>query len=273
MHLIRFAPVGAPSADPSSPDARFALLEGDAVHPIAPQTIAEIDAALRAGDALERRGEPLKRADVRLLPPTVPTKIICVGLNYRHHAEEMNKPIPAEPLIFLKAPTALQAPGAPIELPAQSELVHHEGELAVVIGRRARHVSPERAMEHVLGVTCMNDVTARDIQRREGGRYTRAKGFDTFAPCWSSLRVGVDPGALEVTCRVNGAVRQRSVTSDMIFPVPEVIAFISSIMTLMPGDLISTGTPSGVGELTDGDVVEVEVSEVGVLRSPVRSAQ
>jgi len=270
MHLVRFVSADSVSADPYQ-SARFGVLEGDLIHPIAPTDIAEI-AAAHQSSALALSGDPALAVDsVKLLPPTVPTKIICVGLNYRHHAEEMNKPIPAEPLIFLKAPTALLAPGEPIVLPEQSELVHHEGELAVVIGKRASRVTRSEAMEHVLGVTCMNDVTARDIQRREKGRYTRAKGFDTFAPCGPSLRLGVDPGALEVTCRVNGVVRQRSVTSDMIFSVPEVIAFISSVMTLMPGDLISTGTPSGVGELTDGDVVEVEVSEVGVLSSPVRA--
>ncbi|MEO1271419.1 MAG: fumarylacetoacetate hydrolase family protein, partial [Myxococcota bacterium] len=224
-------------------------------------------------EPVQSQAPPIPLSDLHLLPPSAPSKIVCVGLNYRHHAEEMNKPIPAEPLIFLKAPSALLSPMEPIILPDASALVHHEGEMAVVIGQRTCRVTEAEAMGCILGVTCMNDVTARDIQRREGGRYSRAKGFDTFAPCGPSLTLGVDPNDLEVSCAVNGHVRQRSSTRDLIFSVETVIAFVSSIMTLMPGDIISTGTPSGVGPLVDGDHVSVEVSGVGVLNNPVKALQ
>ncbi len=199
-----------------------------------------------------------------LLAPAEPTKIVCVGLNYLHHAREMNKAVPDEPLLFLKPPSSLLPPGGVIELPPSSNLVHHEGELAVVMGARARKMDPTDALACVLGVTCLNDVTARDIQRREG-RYTRGKGFDTFAPCGPLLWTGVDPHALHVSTHVNGALRQESETSDMIFSVSEVLSFVSHIMTLEPGDIVTTGTPSGVGPLVDGDEVIV------TLRHPDRA--
>lgn len=206
-----------------------------------------------------------------LLPPCEPTKIVCVGLNYRAHAAEMGKELPAEPLLFLKAPSALLAPGASVELPRQSQRVEHEGELALVIGRRAHNVPVSRALEYVLGYTCADDVTARDIQRQEKV-YARAKGFDTFCPVGPWLETAVaDPQALELTVRVNGGQRQHGSTGDMIFTVAELVAFISSVMTLEPGDLISTGTPPGVGPLVAGDTVEVEISGIGTLRHGVAS--
>ena len=206
-----------------------------------------------------------------LLPPCEPTKIVCVGLNYRAHAAEMGKELPAEPLLFLKAPSALLAPGGSVELPRQSRRVEHEGELAVVIGRRARQVPISHALEHVLGYTCADDVTARDIQRQEKV-YARAKGFDTFCPVGPWLETEVaDPQSLELALRVNGEQRQRGSTGDMIFTVAELVAFISSVMTLEPGDLISTGTPPGVGPLTAGDRVEVEIGGIGTLRHGVAS--
>ena len=210
-----------------------------------------------------------------VLAPAEPTKIVCVGLNYLHHAREMNKTVPEEPLLFLKPPSALLPPGGVIELPPSASVVHHEGELAVVIGARVRKLSAERAAGCILGVTCLNDVTARDIQRREG-RYTRAKGFDTFAPCGPWLWTGVDPQGLHVSTHVNGELRQESPTSDMIFSVAQVLSFISHIMTLEPGDVVSTGTPSGVGPLVDGDEVTVTLAGAGrepmVLRNAVRAA-
>jgi 2-keto-4-pentenoate hydratase/2-oxohepta-3-ene-1,7-dioic acid hydratase in catechol pathway len=209
----------------------------------------------------------------RLLPASEPSKIVCVGLNYRRHAEELGKALPTEPLIFLKPSTAVIPNGAPIELPASSEEVHHEGELAVIIGRRARAVAADQAHQFILGYTTMNDVTARDIQRREG-KYTRSKSFDTFAPLGPVVATDVEPDALTLTTRVkheggDWEVRQRSGCDDMIFKVPELIAFISSIMTLLPGDVISTGTPAGVGPIVDGDTVEVAISGVGRLVNPV----
>jgi 2-keto-4-pentenoate hydratase/2-oxohepta-3-ene-1,7-dioic acid hydratase in catechol pathway len=223
-----------------------------------------------------RDGRPLggavPLAGARLLPPCEPSKIVCVGLNYKAHAEEQGKELPAEPLIFLKAPSALLAPGGNVVLPAQSRQVEFEGELAVVIGRRASHVTVADALGHVLGYTCADDVSARDIQKREKV-YTRAKGFDTFCPVGPWLETGIaDPQALTIELRVNGTQRQHSSTSDQIFGVAEVIAFISEIMTLEPGDLISTGTPSGVGPLAAGDRVEIEIPGIGTLRHGVTSA-
>ncbi len=223
-----------------------------------------------------RDGRPLggavPLAAARLLPPCEPSKIVCVGLNYKAHAEEQGKELPAEPLLFLKAPSALLAPGGTVVIPAQSQRVEHEGELAVVIGRRASHVRPADALSHVLGYTCADDVSARDIQKREKV-YARAKGFDTFAPVGPWLETAIaDPQALTIELRVNGAVRQRGPTSDQIFGVAEVIAFISEIMTLEPGDLISTGTPPGVGPLVAGDRVEIEISGIGTLCHGVAGA-
>ncbi len=215
-------------------------------------------------------GGAVPLAGARLLPPCEPTKIVCVGLNYRAHAAEMGKPLPDEPLLFLKAPSALLPPGDAVVLPPSSQRVEHEGELALVIGRTTRGATRATALEHVLGYTCLDDVTARDIQRREKV-YTRAKGFDTFCPVgpWLETEVG-DPQNLEVVLKVNGEVRQRGTTADMIFSVAEVVAFISEIMTLYPGDLISTGTPPGVGPLAAGDTVEVAIAGIGTLVHGVR---
>lgn len=220
-----------------------------------------------------RKGLAFMVNDDQIVAPVRPTKIVCIGLNYRLHAEEQGKPIPEEPVIFLKALSALHGPGTPILLPTQSQEVHHEAELAVVIGKRASKVSVEDALSHVLGYTCGNDVTARDIQRRDK-RYTRAKGFDTFAPIGPAIVTPDEwsPADQAVICRVNGEERQRGLVSDMIFSVAECIAFISQIMTLEAGDVILTGTPSGVGPLQDGDIVEVEVEGLGILRNPVRHA-
>ncbi|HSD91189.1 MAG TPA: fumarylacetoacetate hydrolase family protein [Kofleriaceae bacterium] len=197
-----------------------------------------------------------------------PSKIIGIGQNYRAHAAEMGKGIPEEPLMFLKPPSAVIADGMPIERPAGYERVDHEGELGVVIGKRAHRVSREHALEYVQGFTCVNDVTVRDLQKKDG-QWTRAKGFDTFCPIGPRIVPGLDPSNLRVTTRVNGQVRQDSSTSDLIFDVPTLISFVSQHMTLEPGDVISTGTPSGVGNLNPGDVVEVEISGIGVLRNPV----
>ena len=211
----------------------------------------------------------LPLAGACLLPPCEASKIVCVGLNYKAHAEEQGKALPAEPLLFLKAPSALLAPGADVVLPRQSAQVEYEGELALVIGRRASHVRAADALSHVLGYTCLDDVSARDIQRREKV-YARAKGFDTFCPVGPWLETEVaDPQALTIELRVNGTPRQRGSTSDQIFPVAEVIAFISEIMTLSPGDLITTGTPPGVGPLAAGDRVEIEIAGIGTLRHGV----
>jgi 2-keto-4-pentenoate hydratase/2-oxohepta-3-ene-1,7-dioic acid hydratase in catechol pathway len=197
-----------------------------------------------------------------------PSKIIGIGQNYRAHAAEMGKGIPEEPLMFLKPSTAIISDGMPIERPAGYERVDYEGELGVVIGKRARRVPRERALEYVQGYVCVNDVTVRDLQKKDG-QWTRAKGFDTFCPVGPRIVPGLDPTNLKITTRVNGVVKQDSSTSDLIFDVATLISFCSHHMTLEEGDLISTGTPSGVGPLSPGDVVEVEISGIGILRNPV----
>ena len=198
----------------------------------------------------------------------VPSKIIGIGVNYRAHAVEMGKGLPEEPLMFLKPRSAMIADGTAIERPPGYARVDYEGELGVVIGRRTRRVSAEQALDHVLGYTCINDVTVRDLQAKDG-QWARAKGFDTFCPIGPRIVSGLDPFELKITTRVDGQVRQDSSTSDLIFDVPTLIAFCSMHMTLEPGDVISTGTPAGVGNLVPGNVVEVEIQGIGVLRNPV----
>ncbi|HTM19052.1 MAG TPA: fumarylacetoacetate hydrolase family protein [Kofleriaceae bacterium] len=197
-----------------------------------------------------------------------PSKIVGVGTNYRAHAAEMGKPVPGEPLIFLKPPSALAGPGDRIVRPSGYQRVDFEGELAVVIGKPAHRVAAADALAHVLGYSCGNDVTVRDLQARDG-QWTRAKGFDGFFPLGPRIVSGLDPSDLRISTRVNGAVRQDSRTSDMIFGVAELVAFISRVMTLLPGDLITTGTPQGVGNLDPGDTVEIEIAGIGVLSNPV----
>jgi 2-keto-4-pentenoate hydratase/2-oxohepta-3-ene-1,7-dioic acid hydratase in catechol pathway len=197
-----------------------------------------------------------------------PSKIIGIGTNYRLHAQEMGKGIPEEPLMFLKPPSSVIANGEAIHRPFGYERVDFEGELGVVIKQRARRVSRDQALDVVAGFVCVNDVTVRDLQKKDG-QWARAKGFDTFCPVGPGVVPGLDPSNLRITTRVNGQVRQDSTTADLIFDVPTLIAFCSQHMTLEPGDLISTGTPAGVGNLVPGDVVEVEIEGIGILRNPV----
>ena len=207
-------------------------------------------------------------AGARVLAPVEPSKVVCVGLNYRDHALETGKPLPADPLLFMKPPTAVIGPGAPILLPPAVGRVDYEGEAAVVIGRRAHRIKAADAWDHVFGWTCLNDVTARDLQNKDS-QYTRCKGFDTFAPMGPSIAVGLGRGPRTVETWVNGQRRQCSSTAQLIFGVEVLIEFITFVMTLEPGDVISTGTPAGVGPLADGDVVTVKVGGVGELASPV----
>jgi 2-keto-4-pentenoate hydratase/2-oxohepta-3-ene-1,7-dioic acid hydratase in catechol pathway len=204
----------------------------------------------------------------RLLAPVAPSKIVGVGTNYRAHAREMGRPLPKVPKLFLKPPSALIGPGQPIELPPISRRVDHEAELVVVIGTRARRISASDALDHVFGYTCGNDVTARDFQQ-EDGVFARAKGFDSFAPVGPHVVTGLNPAKLSVGCDVNRKVRQHGNTADMVFSVPELIAFISQVMTLEPGDLIFTGTPAGVAPLVPGDRVTITVEGVGAMANPV----
>jgi 2-keto-4-pentenoate hydratase/2-oxohepta-3-ene-1,7-dioic acid hydratase in catechol pathway len=211
---------------------------------------------------------PLKQAV--LLAPVQPPKIVCIGRNYREHAAELGHDVPVEPLIFLKPPSSILAPGQAIVRPKISARVDHEGELGVVIGKRCRHVRPDEDVKpYILGYTCLNDVTARDLQNKDG-QWTRAKSFDTFCPVGPVVTNELDPwSGIGVETRVNGEVRQQGNTRDFIFSLDVVIRHISQVMTLFPGDLIATGTPAGVGPLQAGDVVEVTVQGVGTLRNPV----
>ncbi len=252
MHIVRVATEGSPV---------WGVVKDRQVHrlPDGPFGVIEAVEALGSLD------------DLPLLAPATPSKIVCVGRNYAAHAAEHGADVPTEPLLFLKPPSSVIAPGAEIALPELSSQVEHECELALVIGCRARAVSEEDAWEHVLGITCGNDVTARDLQRADS-QWTRGKGFDTFCPLgpWIVSGIGEEEIAkLEVSCTVNGELRQRANTEQMVFSPAFLIAYITQVMTLEPGDVIMTGTPSGVGPLEAGDQVTVEVEGVGKLTNPV----
>jgi 2-keto-4-pentenoate hydratase/2-oxohepta-3-ene-1,7-dioic acid hydratase in catechol pathway len=259
LKLIRFLKNDQPS---------YGLMEGETIYAVEGSIFGEFRQAEKVATLTE----------VSLLAPCQPTKILAVGLNYRAHAAESGHDVPSEPLFFSKPPSSVIGPLEPIVHPVLSQQVDYEGELAVVIGRRVRNVSPEKALDFVLGYTCGNDVTARDLQRRDN-QWTRAKGFDTFCPLGpcivtdtsTGLSASLDPGHLAIRTQVNGKLRQSTSTTDMVFGVAELIAYISQVMTLEPGDVILTGTPSGVGPLQPGDVVEVEIEDIGTLRNPVVS--
>ena len=249
MQIIRFLQGREP---------RYAAIEDGVAYPF--------DGVPWEGAVPSARGVPLD--GLPLLAPCAPSKIVGVGRNYRAHAREMDSAAPEEPLIFLKPPSALVASGEPIVRPRGYDRVDYEGELAVVIGRRAHHVEPHNALEVVFGYTCINDVTVRDLQKKDV-QFTRAKGFDTFAPLGPCVATGLDPAGLSLVTRVNGEVRQEAQIADMVFDVATLVSFVSRVMTLWPGDVIATGTPSGVGNLRAGDVVDVEIVGIGTLHNPV----
>jgi 2-keto-4-pentenoate hydratase/2-oxohepta-3-ene-1,7-dioic acid hydratase in catechol pathway len=240
------------------------VVQGDEV-----EEISGLDSMLQGG---RRVGGKRKLAEVQLLPWGMSRKIVAIGKNYLDHAKELASEVPKQPLIFMKPTTGLLGHGQAIVLPplSVSKEVHHEAELAVVIGKRLRRASEAECARAIAGVTCLNDVTARDIQRAEG-QWTRAKGFDTFCPVGPWLSVGLDWSNLRVQCRVNGVVKQDGRSKDQVFPLPRLLAFICAGMTLESGDVVSTGTPAGVGPIEAGDIVEVEVEGVGVLRNEVRA--
>jgi len=217
-----------------------------------------------------REGPEIASEGLRLLAPVTPSKVVCVGLNYKDHAAEQKKPLPEEPVLFIKPSTAVVGPGAPIVVPGWAGRVDHEAELGVVIGKPARNVRASRAYDYILGLVAVNDVTARDLQKKDG-QYTRAKGFDTFAPIGPCIAVGLDGRDLQVRGYVNGDLRQDSRTRELVFTIPDLVEYISSIMTLLPGDIISTGTPSGIGPIRPGDQVTIHVEGVGALTNPVVS--
>jgi 2-keto-4-pentenoate hydratase/2-oxohepta-3-ene-1,7-dioic acid hydratase in catechol pathway len=238
------------------------VVEGDEI-----QEISGLDSMLHGG---RRVGVPRKLSQVQLMPWGMARKIVLVGKNYVDHAKELASEVPKEPLLSMKPTTGLLGHGQTIILPPASKEVHHEAEMAVIIGKQLRRASEAKCAKAVAGVTCLNDVTARDIQRAEG-QWTRAKGFDTFCPVGPWVTLGLDWSALRVRCRVNGVVKQDGNTKDQVFPVPMLLAFICAGMTLEAGDVVTTGTPSGVGPIQAGDTVEIEVEGVGVLRNEVRA--
>jgi 2-keto-4-pentenoate hydratase/2-oxohepta-3-ene-1,7-dioic acid hydratase in catechol pathway len=252
MRIVRF------QRDPSDPPSwgwvkedRLGLIEGSPFEPF-------------------RRQEALLSLNkVRLLAPIAPSKIVCVGWNYLVHVGESDAEVPKVPLLFLKPPSSVIGPGDVILLPPQSNQVEHEGELAVILGRQGRWVSPQESTQLILGYSIANDITARDLQRSDD-QWTRAKGFDTFCPIGPWIETEMDASDTMIKCSVNGQLRQMASTRDMIFPVRELIAFISSIMTLNPGDVILTGTPAGVGKLNPGDEITVEIEGIGSLSNKVR---
>lgn len=244
--------------------ARVARPNGAAFAEIRDDHVVLLEGHPFAGYRLTNQVAPL--GQVRLLAPIIPTKILCVGRNYADHAAEMGGEVPAEPLIFSKPATSVIGPGDEIKLPALSREVHHEAELAVVISRLTRKVAVQDALDAVLGYTCANDVTARDLQRSDG-QWTRAKGFDTFCPLGPWIETELDPAGVGVRCTVNAELRQEGSTKDLVFDVAQLVAYCAAFATLLPGDVILTGTPAGVGPLQAGDTVTVSVDGIGDLRN------
>jgi 2-keto-4-pentenoate hydratase/2-oxohepta-3-ene-1,7-dioic acid hydratase in catechol pathway len=258
MQFCRFLPNNPSEKQTDAP--LYGLLAG--------QQVQEISEAPWA--SWSQLSRTWRLADVRLLAPVEPSKIVCVGRNYAAHAAELGNEVPKEPLIFLKPPSAIIGPGEPILLPTQSQKVEHEGELGLVVGKKCSYLKEnDDALSYLLGYTCVNDVTARDLQKADV-QFTRAKGFDTFCPVGPHIETQLDPADVLVETHVNGAPRQSGRTSLMIYPVAFLVRWISHVMTLYPGDLIATGTPAGVGPLVAGDHVDVSISGVGVLRNPVQ---
>lgn len=245
---------------------RFRVEGRDRYGAIEGESLRALSAAPWAGGLAE--GKPIPLAGVTLLAPVEPSKVVCIGRNYRAHAKELGNEVPPVPLLFMKPSTAVVGPQEAIRCPEQSKEVHHEAELAVVVGRTLSRATATEARLAVFGYACLNDVTARDIQREEK-QFTRAKGFDTFCPVGPVVETAVDPMDVSVVCRVNGEERQRGHTRDMVHDPFALLSFISHVMTLLPGDVVATGTPEGVGPIRRGDWVEVEIPGIGVLRNPV----
>jgi 2-keto-4-pentenoate hydratase/2-oxohepta-3-ene-1,7-dioic acid hydratase in catechol pathway len=237
----------------------YGVLEKDELFPVSGSIFRKFQ--------IKKRGVPI--GDVLLLSPVLPTKVVALGRNYRDHALEMGTSVPEEPLIFLKPSTAIAGPNDIIIYPKMSKRVDYEGELAVIIKKRARLLEANSSTDpYILGYTCFNDVTARDLQRKDG-QFTRGKSFDTFAPCGPCIVTDIDPGNLRIKTFLNGKLRQSGNTKNLIFPIPYLLKFISQIMTLNPGDIIATGTPAGVGPMVPGDRVDVQIEGIGVLSNKV----
>ena len=254
MHIVRFSTRGK---------VKYGILDNDIVRSFrgSPFSHSRGHNGFFAPD-----GNTYDMSEIKLIAPCMPSKIVCLGLNYRSHAEETKLPIPPVPLIFLKPSTSVIGPDAKIILPRFAKRVDYEGELGVVIGKKATNVSEEQADKYVLGYTCFNDVSNRYAQK-EDGQWSRAKGYDTFAPLGPCINTMIAPDDLKLETYLNGELRQSARTSDLIFKIPRLISFISSIMTLLPGDVIATGTTSGIGRMNPGDVVEVKIENIGTLRN------
>lgn len=252
--MTRFVRIARPEGGP-----RYGVVTESAVELIDPHPFGD----------WHRTGEMVPLPGLRLLAPVIPTKVVCVGRNYADHAAELGNEVPPEPLLFMKPSSAVIGPGEAIELPTDlSNEIHHEAELAVVVGRTLRRSSVDEAAAGILGYTAANDVTARDLQRSES-QWTRAKGFDTFLPLGPAIATELDAGGVPVICRVDGQPRQEGTTADLVHSVPELLAYISQVMTLLPTDVVLTGTPAGVGPIEPGQTVEVEVGGIGSLVNPV----
>jgi len=252
MKIVRFA---------ASKKIEYGILDGETIQGIEGKPFRKINPADRT----------YQLSDVKLLSPCTPSKIIALGLNYHSHAKELDSPIPTSPLTFLKPPTAVIGPEENIIYPSTTKRVDYEGEMGVVIKKPTWRVSEEDALDYVLGYTCFNDVTARDLQKKDG-QWTRAKGFDTFAAVGPCIETELDPKNAPVETYLNGKLRQKGNTSDLIYSVAEVINFISNVMSLLPGDIIATGTPSGIGPMYPGDTIEIKIAPIGTLRNYVSSS-
>jgi len=217
---------------------------------------------------ISEEGNVYKFEEVKILPPCQPSKIIALGLNYKDHAKELNLPLPDEPILFIKPSTSIIGHEDFIHYPSQTQQLDYEAELAVIIKDRAKDLVPDQVFDKILGYTCFNDVTARDLQKKDG-QWTRAKSFDTFSPIGPCVVNGIDPNNLKIESYLNGELKQSSNTSNLIFKVEELVSFISKIMTLLPGDVITTGTPAGIGQMKPGDIIEIRIEGIGVLRNYV----
>ena len=258
LRIVRFAVQG---------EVKYGVLEGNVLHGLLDSPFSKFR---EPGSPFPLDGTSYKLNEVKLLAPCIPSKIVCLGLNYHSHAEELKQPVPAVPLIFFKPPSAVIGPDDEIILPRFSKRVDYEGELGVVIGSKTKDVPEDKTKDYVLGYTCFNDVTERYIQK-EDGQWSRCKGFDTFAPMGPWVETEVEPDDLKLETYLNGELRQSTRTSDFIFKVARLVSFISGVMTLLPGDVIATGTTSGIGRMNPGDVVEVSIEEIGTLRNFVTS--
>lgn len=249
MKIVRFSHQGS---------ASYGLLEGDSVAVLSKPPF----------DGIDRTGQVLPLKAVRLLAPVTPSKLVCVGLNYTLHAEESGVPVPDEPMLFMCAPSAIIADGEEIRLDNADDRIDFEAEIGIVVGTKARNVAAGDAAKHILGYTCANDVSNRVLQKKDG-QFTRAKSFDTYKPVGPCIATDLDPDNVDIKLWQNGELRQSSNTNDMIFPIGRIFEFVSGIMTLFPGDLIITGTPSGVGPMASGDEIVVEIDKIGRLRNTV----